>query len=213
MHDAALEWRGIKGDEWAARNPTTVEETNRSWVERYNVRKSWAVRDALRSVPAGSSWLEIGCSHGAHMRIMESAGYDVTGVDIHAGALPHAPKGRVLVGDALALPFADDAFGGVATSGTMMHLGPPARMGESIREMFRVARRWVFWIEMWNSEPMFVDFGDLAPPAWLQDWPAVVGRFFGDTWKVVYQNNYRLVMDRPGFKAPICFMLAERKDI
>lgn len=213
LNRAAGEWRGESGGRWAGRNPTDVAGTDASWMQRYGHPKTWVAQDALRGVSRDISWLEIGCASGAHMRVLEAIGFrGIVGTDVNLGGLQDADRGVVCQSDAAALPFADQSVDGIATSGTLMHLGPATRMEHSVREMFRVARRYIFIIELWAEEGMLVVFGDLLPPAWLYPWEVALAPFFEDKWEIRYREVYNLKgQEGRGLRAPMCVMLIERK--
>lgn len=166
------DWRGPQGEAWATRNMVTVEDTDRNWLERFGVEKAVFVRQFLESagVPAHGPWLEVGCSAGAHMRVMRAAGFPApVGVDVNHGALRRA-SGHVTVAEARALPFRRSAFTGVTTSGTLMHVGPPDVLVVALAEFRRVASRWLFFIETHAPEPTYTDYSDLMPPSWTYPW-------------------------------------------
>lgn len=210
---AANAWKGGQGAKWAARNPIGLAETDASFRERYGVNKSWAVRDVLRDVPRTEGpWLEVGCSAGAHLALMESLGFEMLGAEISFEAMASGQhRGRCVQADARRLPFPDLAFAGVTTAGSFMHLGPPDNMRACARELTRLARGWWLLIELWSPEPHIVSFGDLLPPVWLYPWEVVLPDVLGPEWQV-RQNVIRDLRPdyRPGIKAPLSFTLLER---
>lgn len=211
---AAGEWLGYQGAKWAERNPVDVEATDESFRKRYGLTKTWATRDALREVPRECSCLEVGCSAGGFMAVLRTLGFgNVTGSDISVEPLLGQPKPRVLVhADANRLPFCDGAFDMVATAGTLMHLGPPKRMIETLQGFARITRRWLFLAELYApSEPCLVSFGELLPPVWLFAWETAVPNCLGATeWAVRYHTVYELNKSHTGLSAPLSFTLLER---
>ncbi len=216
LNRAASEWRAGTGARWADRNPTDVEGTNASWMTRYGKPKTWVVHDALRTVPRDVKWLEIGCSSGAHSRVLEAVGFrGLVGTDVNRDSLLAGSIGRVCQADAAALPYPTDGVDGITTGGTLMHLGPADRLTESVREIFRVARSYVFLVELWSAEPMMVLFGDLLPPAWLYPWEQVLLPFMDDGWEVVYHEVHHLIKIKGQSKltAPMGVTLIARKGL
>lgn len=210
---AAKAWKDGQGLKWAARNPVDLEATDASFRERYSVNKSWAVRDALRAVPRTATWLEVGCSAGAHQTVMAAAGFaPPIGVEMSHDAMKLGGYvGRVAQADARYLPFGDLTFDGVTTAGSFMHFGPPDRMRACARELARVARRWWFLAELYSPEPHMVSFGELLPPVWLYPWHVVLPSVLGGTWSVYTNIIHDLRPDyQSGLRAPLQFLLLER---
>lgn len=202
------------GDAWSKRNPVDPAATDESWVIRYGMPKSWVMREALRSVPRDMTWFELGCSAGAHMRVLESLGFsEPLGADLCFDALRKGRSRRVVQADALTLPFADQSIDGLTTSGTLMHLGPELRLTESFLEILRVTRRYLFFMELYSPEGMFLSFGDLLPPAWIYPWDEVLPPFMPEGWGVLYRKRYDLLPTAAGLRAPMLVYLLGRKGI
>lgn len=205
---AAAKWKAYHGEKWAERNPKAVAETDQSWVTRYGILKSWAARDALRTVQRTGKWLELGCASGAHMELMAYVGFaDLVGFDISLAPLRLHRWPRVQA-DALHLPFASGAFEGICMSGSLMHCGPDQRMAGTWAEIDRVARRWWFLMELWSAGRELVSFGELLPPAWLCPWEKELTAALPH-WEVRYHRIYDL-KNHDGRRAPMCVMLLER---
>lgn len=205
---AAAKWKTYQGEKWAERNPKAVAETDKSWAARYGILKSYAARDALRSVPRTGKWLELGCAAGAHLELMAYVGFtDLVGFDISLPPLKLHRWPRVQA-DALCLPFASGAFDGICMSGSLMHCGPDQRMRDTWHEIDRVARRWWFMMELWGWELQLVSFGELLPPAWLCPWDRELPKELPH-WEVRYHKVYDLVRE-PSRRAPMCVTLLER---
>ena len=212
---AAGEWLSFQGAKWATRNPVDVEATDESFRTRYGLTKTWAVRDALRSVPRETSCLEVGCSAGGFLAVLRSLGFaSLTGTDISLEPLLSQARPRALVhADAYRLPFRDRSFDMVVTAGTLMHLGPDKRMTESLQGLARLTRRWIFVAELYapGPTPMLVSFGELLPPVWLYAWDVAIPNCLGrKKWAVTYHQVYDLGRGHTGLLAPLCFTLLER---
>lgn len=213
-HMAARAWYGAMGESWADRNPVDGPATDKSWVIRYGVPKSQVMSEALECVPRDVGWFELGCSAGAHMRILSDLGFvNPIGADISLGSLRKCERGHVVQADALRLPFADQSIDGLTTSGTLMHLGPPERLSASFSEIIRVTRRYLFFMEIWTEDPTFLSFGNLLPPAWVYPWDEAVLPFIADEWDVIYNRRYELLPTARGLVAPICVLLIVRKGL
>lgn len=205
------DWRGPQGAAWADRNPTSAWATDDSWLIRYGMRKTDLVREMLELVPRETSWLELGCSTGAHLRCLNVAGFpNGFGLDVSFPALQACPKGAVVLADGCHLPFADQSWDGITTSGGLMHVGPlHPFLVDCLREIDRVARRWLFSIELRTDEPSEIRFGPngmLMPSAWTYPWEHLLPRALALRWEL----RAHLVLRSERFK-DMSVVLLERK--
>lgn len=128
-------WAGGFGDDYVERNRAAGEGRRPFWEER------------LAALGFGSA-LEVGCNVGANLRwLAELLGPEhVAGVDVNERALEvlrqTAPGVDARVAQARALPFADDAFDLVFTTGVLIHQ-PPEELGQVMDEIVRCSRRYV----------------------------------------------------------------------
>ena len=128
-------WAGPFGDDYTVRNADAAEGRRPFWEQR-------AARFGFGSA------LEVGCNVGANTRwLAELLGVEhVAGVDINASALEQAreavPGADLRLAPARALPFADDSFDLVFTTGVLIHQ-PPDELDEVLDEIVRCSRQYV----------------------------------------------------------------------
>lgn len=176
-------WRGQQGEAYRDRNPVDADGTEVSWQKRFAISRRGLLQALFQQVvPIGSTWLDVGCSGGAQMEVLESIGQVcLSGCDVNLPALSTVSHGPV-VADARALPYADRSFDGVTTVGTLMHVGPDEYLRTAVQECARVARYYLLFSELWQPVPMNISFGDLLPPAWCFPWERVVPWLLGSSW-------------------------------
>ena len=182
IDEAVAGWRGIQGAAWAQRNPKGSDDTDVSWRIRFGHSKRVWLRTFLRgAVPPDSTWLDVGCSAGAHMRAMNEIGLRCwAGCDLNHPAMDGVPA--AVVADVRHLPYADASFDGVTCSGTLMHTGGEGHLMQALREMARVARSYMLFVELWQPQPMKVDFKGLMPGAWVYPWERAIPSILGFDW-------------------------------
>lgn len=103
--------------------------------------------DDIRSLPAGSPVLELGCGLGHDGLELLRSGYRLVETDISPGQIGHARRMQHgegfaersfhLLADATRLPFADGSFDGVLMVAMLHHLRDPLK---ALREVHRVLR-------------------------------------------------------------------------
>jgi SAM-dependent methyltransferase len=95
--------------------------------------------------PRGLNWIDVGCGNGAFTEVLiaRAAPAAVTGIDPSEGQIdyartrPGAKLAQFRVGDAQALPFADNSFDAASMALVITFLSDP---GKAAREMSRVVK-------------------------------------------------------------------------
>jgi len=134
---AALEnlWAGEFGDAYVERNRAAAKGREDFWRER------------TEQLDPGSV-LEVGCNIGGNLRPLAELLEPTTlaGIDINESALAAAgkavPDADLRLGSAYEIPFDDDSFDLVFTTGVLIHLSSEG-LGKAIDEIVRCSRRWV----------------------------------------------------------------------
>ncbi len=99
-------------------------------------QRSWPM--VLRAVPKRGRFLDVGCSSGFWLTYLREhrPRLELTGMDYSRSAISHG-EGRLLVGDALAMPFPAGAFDIVYSGHLIEHVQDPWAV---LREQGRVLR-------------------------------------------------------------------------
>ena len=160
------------------------------------------------------SLIEIGCGFGWHLRAIApiSEGKRLTGGDYSRAQLEQAQAylAGCRVGlcqlDASCLPFTDGAFDVVLTSGTLVCI-PPDDLPQVLREMRRVARRFVIAIE-YAREHM-----DTPARCQLMRFAEWYGHDFGDAFRRaglrVLESRRLSAYNGHDARVPLSYILAE----
>ncbi len=96
-----------------------------------------------RAAPAGAKVLDLGCGNGISARLINEAGFDVTGTDISPLFLEEAqtwenPRLRYHVCDVMELPFESESFDVICSNELVEHLPD---VETALTEMVRVVRK------------------------------------------------------------------------
>lgn len=149
-------WRGEFGDAWTDRNALSVEELDERSIEKYGVSKSQIIAELLSKVDKGARILDVGTNEGVHLRLLQQLGFNnLYGVDIQDYALQRARQKSQNIefvrGDAMELPFRDESFEIIFTTGVLIHI-PPDKIEAAVRELNRCASEYVWGIEYYAEE-------------------------------------------------------------
>ncbi|MFN7971774.1 MAG: class I SAM-dependent methyltransferase [Acidobacteriota bacterium] len=128
-------------------------------VTAYTAPKVGYVRSVL-SIPRDASVLEVASGSGVFSEPLAREFPGLTCVDFAHGMLAASTWGRRCQADAMRLPFADGSFDLVFEANLLHHV--PDAAG-AVREIARVARRWVVLLEPNAMNPLMWAYGAIRP--------------------------------------------------
>ena len=171
-HPVAV-WRGAFGREWTDRNPYTPGELDDLYEERYGTTRRALNERFLGDVPTDARILEVGMSTGVQLRLLKEQGYDdLYGVDVNEAVVREFAAdndlAEVRVADARALPFGDDTFDLVFTSGVLIHL-PVEDLRDCLTELCRVSARYVWGFEYYAADRTEIEYRGHESFLWKDD--------------------------------------------
>lgn len=108
--------------------------------------------------PSGGAALDVGCGNGFMTAPLRARFGYVVGIDLSAEMLRANPCRRRVRATAVTLPFHDDEFDIVTCSHLLHHMVANDRI-QAVREMLRVARRYVVIYEPNRNNPLMFALG------------------------------------------------------
>ncbi len=166
-------WSGEFGREYTQRNDWSLAKF-RTWMRGYN---GWDALDLyawlLDGVPRSIPVLEVGCNVGMQLECLAAIGFaDLHGVELQQDAAARArdrlPDAAIHTGSALDLPFENDRFGLVFTSGLLIHISPPD-LDRVLDEIHRTTTMYVMGIEYYAPSPCEVPYRGESGMLWKDD--------------------------------------------
>lgn len=157
-------------------------------------------------LPPAATVVDLGCGPGWETGALEDRGFRAIGLDVTRSFLVQASGAHVasgyVVGDFLALPFADGAVDGTWASSSLVHL-PWARIDSALREIARVLRSGgVFFASMQSGTVELLRESDGMPGAMfhyayyqIEDWQK---RLEAAGFEVLSLNQHGAGIDAPG---------------
>jgi len=100
------------------------------------------------TLPAGLRVLDLGCGGGRHSELLASRGYEVCSVDVNPAMLEttRTRLGKLSLsadireGSITSIPYSDESFGLVVTTGVLHQAKTTAQYGEAMAELNRVMK-------------------------------------------------------------------------
>jgi len=167
------EWSGAFGKEYTDRNPQTPEAMDELFLKNFGVTRTALNREFLGNLDKSMSILEVGANVGAQLAALTSLGFRrLYGIELQFYAIQCAktcsPNVRLVQASAFELPFPDDSFDIVFTSGVLIHLSPEA-LPRALDEIVRCARRYVWGWEYYADTHQSVPYRGHDDLLWKGD--------------------------------------------
>lgn len=177
-------WQGGFGRAYTDRNTLEPAELDALWVRNYGLSRSAINQSFLEGVPRSATFLEVGCNVGNQLLLLQAQGYtQLTGIELQSYALAGARSRLCNValeqGSALALPFEDQAFDIVFTSGVLIHIAPDD-LHQAMSEIHRCARHYIWGAEYFSPELTAVNYRGNEDLLWKMDYAKTYLTLFHD---------------------------------
>jgi pseudaminic acid biosynthesis-associated methylase len=149
-------WGGSFGKEYTLRNPYTFEDTENLFLKLYGIKRtemnSTFIGDLERSIKV----LEVGCNVGGQLIVLQKMGFtDLYGIELQENAVQFSKSItkdiNIIKGSAFDIPFKDNYFDLVYTSGVLIHIAPEDII-EVIRGIYRTTRKYIWGFEYFAED-------------------------------------------------------------
>lgn len=189
-------WEKDFGSAYTDRNPQSVEGLEALHAKDYGVSRKQMNEDFLGSLDRGIRILEVGANIGLQIEMLRQMGFEnVVGIEINEHAIESAkqihPQANIIKGNALKLPFNDDEFDLVYTSGVLIHIAPedlPTVMGEIVR----VSKKLVWGFEYYAPELTNIPYQGRTDLLWKRDFAATYMENFPNL-QLVKEQKYPML--------------------
>ncbi len=174
MTDQISRWTGTFGREYTDRNDHTPRQLDKFYQNTYGKTRSELNQRFLKNLPRNAPILEVGCNVGTQLLLLKEMGFtDLSGVEIQEYALQRAQErlgdGKILQASALSIPFPDQQFELVFTSGVLIHIAP-ADLPIAMREIHRCTKKWVWGMEYYAPQMEEIVYRDNHNLLWKADY-------------------------------------------
>ena len=172
-------WRGDFGREYTDRNAPPVVEMEEAHKRRFGLTRTELNQRFLGGLDRSARILEVGCNVGMQLRVLQAMGFEnLVGVELQPYAVERAKANTsgigILIGSGMELPFRDNWFDLVFTSGVLIHIAP-ADHSVIMNEMARCTRRFVWGFEYYAQEIAAVNYRGHEGFLWKGDFAAIFG--------------------------------------
>lgn len=172
------EWAGEVGAAYTDRNTWSAEDLDQVYLDCFGITRTDLNQRFLGGFKTPLRFmriLEVGCNIGMQLRHLQNMGFwNLHGIELQQYALDRLCVERVETcrGAATDLPYPDESFDLVYTSGVLIHI-PPDDLPRAMSEILRCTKRYVWGFEYYSRELQEVEGRWPADMLWSGDYSAL----------------------------------------
>ena len=168
------QWAGVFGKNYTDRNMMTLAEMEALYKEDYGFTKTSLNKRFSKNIKHTARILEVGSNIGNQLICLQNMGFvNLYGIELQSYAVEisksRARKIKIIRGSAFDIPFKDDFFDLVLTSGLLIHIHP-LYVSKVMKEIYRCSKRYIFGHEYWFSEFVEVKYREHNNLLWKGDY-------------------------------------------
>lgn len=177
-------WLSDFGDEYLERNLFNPSEFDKSYQSKFGITRTEMNKEFLGGLDKRMRILEVGCNYGLELLMLQKLGFkNLYGMEINPKIVEFSKKRvhnmQIIWGDALDIPFKDNYFDLVFTSGVLIHIAPP-NVKRAMAEIHRVSGKYIWGFEYFAPKSTEIFYHGRKGVLWKADFAKMYGKFFKD---------------------------------
>ncbi len=178
------EWSGDFGKQYTDRNFMTLDEMEKLWIGNYGFTRSQMNEKFLKDIPLDVRILEVGSNIGNQLLCLQKAGFtNLYGIELQAYAV-EISKNRtkninIIQGSAFDIPYKDEYFDIVFTSGVLIHIAPQD-INNVLDEIYRCSKRFIWGAEYYFDQYINVPYREKNSLMWKGNFSKMYRERFSD---------------------------------
>ncbi|MBN1994969.1 MAG: methyltransferase domain-containing protein [Anaerolineae bacterium] len=192
-------WANTFGQEYTNRNAMSLEEMEALYKSRYGLTRTELNQRFLKGIDPSIRILEVGSNVGNQLLCLQQMGFrNLYGIELQSYAV-ELSKSRtrqinIIEGSAFDIPYEDDYFDLVFTSGVLIHISP-ADMAGALQEIYRCAKHYIWGFEYYADAYTEISYREHANLLWKTNFAKLYLDLFADLALVKEEKIYHLDSD------------------
>lgn len=172
------------GNEYTDRNALTLEEMDRSYKRNYGITRTELNQEFVGDLDRSLRILEVGSNIGNQLLLLQKINFkNLYGIEINSYAVERAKANtkniNLIRGSAFDIPFKNDFFDLVFTSGVLIHIAP-SDIHKAITEIYRCAKRYIWGFEYYADSYTEVMYRERKNMLWKTNFASLYLDLFND---------------------------------
>jgi pseudaminic acid biosynthesis-associated methylase len=206
-------WSGEFGKNYTDRNSRFDDDLNKAYQTWYGVTRIKMNDAFVGSLPKDARILEVGSNTGMQLASLKRMGFtSLYGIELQDYAVEKAKeytKGiNIIQGSAFDIPFKDNFFDLVFTSGVLIHIAPE-NLPNVFAEMHRCSKKYIWGFEYYAPKTTPINYRGNDGFLWKADYGKLICDQFKDL-SVVKQELYPYVTENEKGNTDSMYLLAKK---
>ncbi|MHA1934351.1 MAG: pseudaminic acid biosynthesis-associated methylase [Candidatus Thorarchaeota archaeon] len=192
-------WEGEFGDEYTIRN---AGDWDAFYKKQWGVTRTDLNSQFLSDLSKDARILEVGCNRAYQLQILQNQGFEnLWGLEINTKALQMARENKTLnlvEGSAFDIPFKNEFFDLVFTSGVLIHIAPE-HLPNILDEIYRISKNYIWGFEYYSEKCVEIQYRGHKNRLWKNNFLKIWQDRFSDLivlkqQKIPYLENDNIDM-------------------
>jgi len=168
-------WLGKFGEDYTERNILDPEKLDDAYRSNYGIGRTEMNEAFIGNLNLkNKKILEVGCNVGNQLRLLQKMGYEnLYGVELQPYAVQRAKdltKGiNIIQGVGDDVPFKDNYFDLVFTSGVLIHIAPE-NLPNILKEVVRCSKQYIWGLDYYSKDFQEVEYRGNSNALWKADY-------------------------------------------
>ena len=192
-------WNKIFGKEYTDRNKYTVSQLDKMYKKTYGITRTELNSQFIGKLDREIKILEIGSNIGNQLLVLQKMGFkNLFGLEPLEYAVELSKKRsigiNIIQGSAFDIPFKDNYFDLVFTSGVLIHINPKD-IRKAMKEIYRCTNKYIWGFEYFSEKYQEVNYRGEKNLLWKADFPRLYIQNFSDL-KLIKVKYIKYLQDK-----------------
>lgn len=177
-------WKDEFGKEYTDRNALTLDEMNEMYRNNFGISREDLNNLFIAKINRNIKILEVGSNIGNQLLLLQKMGFkNLYGIEINDYAVELSKQRtnniNIIQGSAFDIPFKDNYFDLVFTSGLLIHIAPPD-IKIVMREIYRCVKEYIWGFEYYSDKYTEIVYRKKKNLLWKANFSKMYLDLFGD---------------------------------
>ncbi len=172
-----ISWETDFGKKYTNRNKVTISEVEKLYKNNFGITRTGMNKKFIGLLDRSIRILEVGCNVGNQLQVLQKMGFkNLYGIEPQEHAVELSKKLtkgiNITKGNAFDIPFKDNYFGLVFTSGVLIHISPD-NIAKAIKEIYRCSNKYIWGFEYYAKKYENITYRGEKGLLWKADFSGI----------------------------------------